>query len=147
MRSALPPLRALRQQRSCPPSCRARAGVTLIELMVVLGILSIVGGLAFPWLAGFTHPEVTAHDVVAKSRQTAIARAQSLQLQFLGSGKWWLTTPGDEAVILSGELRSGAMDAVVRIGPLGSCSVTAAGTAGEIDAISCSLPAPRGEIP
>ena len=120
---------------------RSRAGVTLLELLVVLVLLGLAAGLAAPVL----RPRATAADdptarTIAAARALALRRAESLRLDVGADGRWAIVARGD-SVLQRGALPPTGAALRLGISPLGVC-VPEAGDDGTSatawDAASCT---------
>lgn len=106
----------------------ARAGVTLVELLIVLAILGIVATLVVPGTAsvfrvGQTHNGTTAA-VADSARRLAVSRGVTVRLQVFADGHWRVLVPGADEPLATGVLpdRVGASDMTdVLVDPLGTC--------------------------
>lgn len=99
-----------------------RPGVTLVELVVVLGLLGMMAALVLPPLVPPAPRTTTLPDVVRAARAAALARAQTLQLTVTASGRWHLhpLPPMDRDTLAAGTL-AGAAPLQLQITPLGAC--------------------------
>lgn len=123
---------------------RARRGVTLIEVVVVLALLGVAAALAGPVLAR-PRAEGDAAEAVARARALALRRAETVRFAMDADGAWraqrW-EGARDEAPLLAGRARAGARAPSLRITPLGACLLTDAGDARAWDPLAC---APAGD--
>ncbi len=102
----------------------ARAGLTLLELLVVLTLLGLAAALAAPALRPPAAPPATPlARTVAEARATALRRAEALQLDVDSDGGWRLRAR--DSVLARGQLDARAAgDALplrLAISPLGVC--------------------------
>lgn len=118
-----------------------RAGVTLLELVVVLVVLGLVAGLTAPVFFGSAAPPETTETLVAAARASAIARAQALRLEVATSGAWRLWSPDRPGeAVARGQLPAALPDMIeLELTPLGGC--VSRTPAGRRDAARCT-PAP-----
>jgi prepilin-type N-terminal cleavage/methylation domain-containing protein len=129
----------------------ARRGLTLLELVVVLGMLGVMMALVAPAILGRVRSEATLAEVLAGARANAVARAQTLDLVVEASGDWWLRAlpPDDSLIVQRGRIATRpAIDFVLRISALGACIPRTAlpDEIRELDAASCRVPV-RAEAP
>lgn len=127
-------------------SRRARMGVTLLELLVVVALLGVVAAFALPTLIPLAPHGATLPDAIRTARSAAIARAQLLTLAVSADGAWEVRPwPAyDAPPIASGSLRSPPTAAVrLQLTPLGAC-IAATPLPDELrgwDAAGCTAPA------
>ena len=131
------------------PPFRARRGVTLLELLVVLVLMGISAAVVIPAL----DPPVelrsdSASALVERARRAAISRGEPVRLRIEGDGAWALVSLRDGVPLAQGEARaeqqptatSLAID--LRIDAMGSCTpastlVGATGDAVRFDPLVC----------
>lgn len=131
---------------------RARHGVTLLELLVVLVVMAIAAAVVIPVLEA---PVVSRADepatLVTKARRAAIARGEPVRLRIAGDGVWALVSLREGVPIGNGRIVS-ANDVArshdetatfdIRIDAMGSCtpSPTSNGSSAatpRFDPVSC----------
>ncbi len=83
---------------------RARRGVTLIELVVVIALMSIIAGVTVPALSSLDRREPTAVDIVStllrETRATAIEQGRSVVLTIdPATARYWLDVPDTTGVL------------------------------------------------
>jgi prepilin-type N-terminal cleavage/methylation domain-containing protein len=111
-------------QRQGASQAQGRAGVTLLELMVVIAMLGLLLAIAAP---AFIVPNARGtddlHSVLAAARRAAVLRAEPVTLSIDDAGSWTLGRDGapSEPAIAAGTLRDTPGRVTVRISPLGSC--------------------------
>lgn len=108
----------------------ARAGVTLVELLLVLVILGIVTTLVVPgtasvWRSGAS-PEADAPIGLTAARRLAVARGVTVRLTTTADGAWRVAVPGSADPLASGhdDQAGGVTSDLVTdllIDPLGTC--------------------------
>jgi hypothetical protein len=76
--------------------------------------------------------------VLARSRETAVRRAQTLVFQIDAQGSWKLTPVGDTTSIGSGAIEGGGTALRLRITPLGVCLAEDTPVTDNWDAIACA---------
>jgi len=105
----------------------ARPGVTLVEVVVVLGLLGMMAALVLPPLVPPAPRTATLPDVVRAARAAALARAQTLQLTVTAAGRWHLhpLPPLDRDTLARGTLARGTLAGApplqLQLTPLGAC--------------------------
>jgi prepilin-type N-terminal cleavage/methylation domain-containing protein len=120
------------------------AGLTLIEILVVLVLLGLVLGLAAPSLLS-PRPKTddTVQQVIETARQAAVQRAESVTLSFEADGRWVVAGGGeaDSLRLLNGTVDWPYNSALrLRISPLGACMLDSApGPALSVDHVRCRL--------
>jgi prepilin-type N-terminal cleavage/methylation domain-containing protein len=108
----------------------ARAGVTLVELLLVLVILGIVTTLVVPgtasvWRSGAS-PDADGPPGLAAARRLAVARGVTVRLTTTADGEWRVTIPGTADPLASGrDDKAGGVPTDLftdlLIDPLGTC--------------------------
>ncbi len=102
-----------------------RGGFTLLEIVVVMVLAALLAAAVGPSLVFRAPAEPTLDQVIAASRDAAVARSQSLRLVVTTSGDWNLRLPSPyDSAIASGSVAktsapSGLID--LRLSPLGTC--------------------------
>lgn len=108
----------------------ARAGVTLVELLIVLVIMGIVVALAVPFGAvsrrdRSTDTRAQLPAVVDTARRLAVQHAVSVRVRIERDGVWSVSVPGAAAPLATGRLPekgdAGAVGVDLTVDPLGSC--------------------------
>ncbi|MGQ0648794.1 MAG: prepilin-type N-terminal cleavage/methylation domain-containing protein [Gemmatimonadaceae bacterium] len=125
-----------------------RAGVTLMELVVVLVVLGVSAAFVVPSLLSPPREEATVEGVVQAGRARAIARAQQLTLSIDRDGAWTLRsmTPA-EIVVSTGQMTAApGAEIQVQLSPLGACLVSAPPSAEfqDWDVARCARRSSRG---
>ncbi|HEX7336965.1 MAG TPA: prepilin-type N-terminal cleavage/methylation domain-containing protein, partial [Gemmatimonadales bacterium] len=69
-------------------SPRSDAGVTLIEMVVVLVLIGLTAALAVPALLRPPPRESGLRELVSSAREAAIRRGESVHLRIGASGEW-----------------------------------------------------------
>lgn len=122
-----------------------RSGFTLLELVVVLGIMGLAMAIVAPSLVlRAPSPEESMQRVVASARRVAMQRAQTVTLDVDEDGGWRVMAAAHESteVALSGALDERPLGEVhLLITPLGLCHTTAAAieaAALPFDPLTCS---------
>lgn len=133
-----PEIRAFRKFRSLDST--AASGFTLLEVVVTLVLLGLAAALVAPTFRTETAPRDDSVAVLARSREMAVRRAQTLVLQIDAQGRWTLTPVGDTTSIGSGVIQSGGPPVRMRISPLGVCLAENNSVADSWDAIACARP-------
>jgi prepilin-type N-terminal cleavage/methylation domain-containing protein len=104
---------------------RRPEGFTLLEVIVVLALLALAAAAVQPVLwSSRVRPEETLERVVARARELAVRRAESMRLRVEASGRWDVrpAPPGDSLIVAADSLRPPLATAVVlNISPLGAC--------------------------
>ncbi|MCC6928979.1 MAG: prepilin-type N-terminal cleavage/methylation domain-containing protein [Gemmatimonadaceae bacterium] len=124
---------------------RARHGVTLLELMVVLALLAVVAAFALPALAPPPPRGATVADAVRAARSAAVARGQLLSLAVDAEGVWEVRAlpPDDSLRLTGGALRTPPTAPFrLQLTPLGAC-VAVSRLPAELagwDAAGCTAP-------
>jgi prepilin-type N-terminal cleavage/methylation domain-containing protein len=123
---------------------RARRGVTLLELLVVLLLMSLSAVLVLPSMSqlSFSRDDDPRAAVIASSRRAAIRRGETLRLRIAVDGVWALVAQHDGAVVDGGRIRTPQ-----RRGPQGNgeTDTTEPGLVLTITAMGSCLPA-QGEL-
>ena len=104
-----------------PGATRARHGVTLLELLVVLLLLGLAVALTLPRLS---IPSRAAEGdprarTVAMARALAVRRAEALRLEVDADGRWRLLAR--DSVLQGGALPGGGARLRLVLSPLGVC--------------------------
>ncbi len=120
-----------------PTQGKNRAGLTLIEVVVVLVVLGLAAALVAPAVRTNAEPDEGLAAVRAAAREAAVRRAESLVLSVDERGAWRIVATRDTAAIASGRVSDGTKQLRVRVSPLGACFYEGVGT-GSLDAISCA---------
>jgi prepilin-type N-terminal cleavage/methylation domain-containing protein len=120
---------------------RAPAGITLLELVVVLAVMGLAAALVAPATVTRVSDASTLTAVVDAGRANAIGRAQSLALTVGATGEWALRPlpPDDSVLVLAGVLEERPPRALrIILGPLGNCTaMDASGASLAWDAVRC----------
>lgn len=131
--------RRIRQRRA---SIAAR-GFTLLEVIVTLVLLALGAALVAPALRNAAPAPDDALDLlIARARESAVRRAQTLVLSVEPTGAWRLTPDMDTVLLAEGTLAREGARVTVRLSPLGACVVRPVRAAPR-DAISCARAAAR----
>jgi prepilin-type N-terminal cleavage/methylation domain-containing protein len=127
----------MKPSRILPP----RAGLTLIEVMIVIAILAIAASIVYPLLFATRQPPAVADEtmLVEQARSLAIARAEPMRLEVARDGTWQIVSPATPNVpVASGQLAEAPAGAyMIQISALGAC-LPAHGEGPPLDAVSCS---------
>jgi prepilin-type N-terminal cleavage/methylation domain-containing protein len=105
---------------------RARAGVTLVELLLVLVILGVVATLVVPGTAsvfrgGLSGGNDTA-TALASARRLAVQHGVTVRLQVDADGRWRVRIPGASDSLAAGQQPAEADRGTdLFIDPLGTC--------------------------
>ena len=105
----------------------ARAGVTLVELLIVLAILGIVATLVVPsGVASVfrTAPVDPAIAVLDSARRLAVTGGVTVRVRVRPDGQWSIAVPGAGEPLAAGALPApltGALRSDLTIDPLGTC--------------------------
>ena len=121
-----------------PTHGKNRAGLTLIEVVVVLVVLGLAAALVAPAVRSSAEPDEDLANVLAAARETAVRRAERIYLSVDGRGAWQIRASTDTASIATGRFRDGTAQLRVRVSPLGACFSEGVGIRG-LDAASCTL--------
>ncbi len=79
-------------------------GFTLVEVIVVLGVLAMGAALTIPAITRAPEEPASLGQLVRDARRTAIARAQPLELRVDASGSWTLTSVREGQPLVNGTL-------------------------------------------
>jgi prepilin-type N-terminal cleavage/methylation domain-containing protein len=120
---------------------RRPEGFTLLEVIVVVALLALAAAAVQPalWSSG-AGPDETLARVVARAREAAVRRAESMRLRVEASGRWDVrpAPPGDSLVVAADSLRQTLATAfILDISPLGVCVPRAGIDRRTWDAIDC----------
>ena len=104
------------------PLPRPRAGLTLLELLVVLVILAITTAIVpLAWRTPRAVDE-SAVDVLAQTaRREAIRRGEELQLRLDADGAWVLAAHDGTDILETGRLAAPTAPLSLRVDALGTC--------------------------
>ena len=125
-----------------PAQGKNRAGLTLIEVVVVLVVLGLGAALVAPAIRSSAEPDEKLANVLAAARETAVRRAETTFLTVDAQGAWRIAALSDTTPIASGRFGDGTAQLRVRVSPLGACFSEGAGTR-SLDAASCTLVSQR----
>jgi prepilin-type N-terminal cleavage/methylation domain-containing protein len=112
-----------------------RAGVTLIELVVVLTMLGIAAALALPAFQLADEPSSPEH-ARSRARLLALTRGETVALEQYADGRWSVFSDRDGESLADGQTDAPAAPLRLRITPLGTC-FPAPGGGGSWDAVDC----------
>lgn len=131
-----------------------RAGVTLLELVVVLAVLALSALAVPPLLAPSVRPFIADRDqLVVQARREALRRAERVWLRLAADGAWVIATQQGTEVLFTGQLAMPArvletpsvtdvtIDALGRCQP-GPGSVSPAESAVTFDMLACRWAVP-----
>lgn len=127
------------QREPLTPRAVDRRAFTLVELIVVLAILGLVASLTLPGFTARGQDDAPVRGVIARARQEAVQRAQTLALDIHSDGSWRVTTGATS--LLHGTIAGDAAALRLRITPLGVCFAESPAPAGW-DAVACGVPVP-----
>lgn len=103
---------------------RARRGVTLLELIVVLALLGLVVAIAAPsFIAPSARDDSELGHAVDVARRAALLRGEAVTLSLARDGSWRVdsdVSPNTSAIAV-GSLRGPTTPLRIRISPIGSC--------------------------
>ncbi|MBA3656333.1 MAG: prepilin-type N-terminal cleavage/methylation domain-containing protein [Gemmatimonadaceae bacterium] len=123
-------------------SPRSRPGLTLLELVVTLAILSVTLALVGPALVlRQSSPDELFSNLVSDSRRVATRRAQAVQLDLGADGSWTLSGGGPQetgAIIQRGRISASPGKARVSISPIGICIMDQSDIRMRIDPLTCN---------
>jgi prepilin-type N-terminal cleavage/methylation domain-containing protein len=125
-----------------PAQGKNRAGLTLIEVVVVLVVLGLAAALVSPAFRSTAEPDEGLRSVLAAARDVAVRRAETLILNVDERGAWRITAVADSTSVASGRFSDGTGQLRVRVSPVGACFSEGVGT-WSLDAVSCTLVLPR----
>lgn len=126
------------QREPRTPRAVHRRAFTLIELIVVLAVLGLVASLTLPRFTTSDQDESPFRAVIARARQEAARRAQTLDLDIQSDGQWSVSTSATP--LLHGTIAGDVAALRLRITPLGVCFAEWPAPAGW-DVVACEAPA------
>lgn len=123
---------------------RKRAGVTLLELLVVLVVVTVSAAIVLPALRPPAASPTDASDaLVAATRRTAIARGEPVRLRLDADGTWGVIGARTGTVIDTGRVEAHPRALDITVDPRGTCTPvgvqSTAGSAGgmSFDPLAC----------
>ena len=114
-------------------------GFTLLEVLVTLLLLGLMAAVVAPVVRGPAPPDEGITTVLSAARETAVRRAQTLELRVDDRGAWRLAATGDSTSIASGQFTDGTSQLRVRVNPLGACFNEGPSNRTQLDALACTL--------
>lgn len=115
-----------------------RAGVTLVELLVVLVIVGLATAVVAPAVRGPAEAGVTAEDPLRTAQQLAVQRGESVTLSLLSDGSWVATRSAQPDDTIRHGRSTPTLTGTLAMLPSGAClPVTLADARGAWDPIGC----------
>lgn len=128
---------------------RGAAGITLLELLLVITLLALGAALAAPvFLARGDTATTPLTEPLRAARGNAVRRAETLHLSVSTAGQWRLDAASDSTAPLTTGVASGYRGPAVTVivSPLGTCGLdvtsAAAAPALSIDPLTCTIALP-----
>jgi general secretion pathway protein H len=115
-----------------------RAGVTLVELLVVLMVVGVATTVVVPALRPGGPAIDASIDPIVAARRLAVQRGEALQLTMQSSGAWQVVRTSDPDEVVAQGIGADSSAAVLAMLPSGSCvPVTIAVMRGSWDPVQC----------
>jgi prepilin-type N-terminal cleavage/methylation domain-containing protein len=128
---------------------KARAGFTLLELLVVLVLMGLAAALVAPALLAPRHEHDELGALLVKAREVAARRGQTISLRITAAGRWQIQGATDprEGVLATGQLQPAlAFPVALIVSPIGTCALDAsaepAARVVALEALTCGIRAP-----
>jgi prepilin-type N-terminal cleavage/methylation domain-containing protein len=123
-----------------------RAGLTLIEVLIVIAILAIIVAIVYPNLfpPETTSKATTEASLIEQAKALALSRAEPMRLSVERDGAWQIASEATPtSVIATGRLPEAPADAfALRVTELGACLPVEGDRQVEgrvVDAVSCTV--------
>lgn len=121
-----PPLPSLHRVARSRGHIGARAGVTLLELLVVIVVLAVSAAVVLPALRPPASTPASAEDaLLSATRRTAIARGEPVRLRLDADGTWGVAGARTGTVIDTGRIMAHPRPLDISVDPRGSCTPVA----------------------
>ena len=129
----------------CAPLPHPRAGLTLLELLVVLVILAITTAVVpLAWQTPRATERSALDGLTQTTRREAIRRGEELRLQVDADGAWVLAARDGTDILKTGRITAPTASVSLRVDALGTCrpgseqaDSTQAGSGVSFDMLDC----------